>query len=186
VALAGQGYAAEALAAALAWSAGTGPEWVSSREHRRRRRAGAALFLALARPEILADRSLDPRPGWRAALDAAPYEPEPTFAEAAWQWLDACLDARRTRRRVVSILVDAARPAPAPPVIAYRTDPAGPTRAHVMIATARRWAEEDRADPVRRRVMEEIVVPLTRPWLLRWALILAVALRARFGESAAD
>lgn len=184
-ALARAGHHAEVLKAALDWSAETNGERLSPRARRRRRLAGAVLFLDLARPltetgvpELLAgDGPAGPmryEPGWRAALDVArfPTGRDIPVDDVGYRWLDAALRHPYARDGIVRLFVAAAWPSSTPAMLSasaspYEPAPEGPTTAEVMIGLVRRWAAVDRTDPVRRQVKEAIVIPLTRPWWLR-------------------
>jgi hypothetical protein len=148
------------------------------------------LFLELARPVsesglpvmLEGDRTVDPAPGWRAALDirtAALGTGDDAFEEVARRWLDAALNHAHVRQRIIWIFIKAATPSGVPSGAAYGMGPAmpGPTAAKIMIGMVRRWAAEDHTDPVRKKIKEDIVIPLTRPWWLRLLKILYVHLR---------
>jgi hypothetical protein len=189
-ALATGGHRVEVLTAALAWSAETNRENLSHPARQRRRRAGAMLFLELARPVsesglpvmLEGDPTVDPAPGWRAGLDirtAALGTGDDAFEEVARRWLDAALNHAHVRQRIIWIFIKAATPSGVPSGAAYGMGPAmpGPTAAKIMIGMVRRWAAEDHTDPVRKKIKEDIVIPLTRPWWLRLLKILYVHLR---------
>lgn len=186
---------AEVVAAVLAWSAEDNRENLTFRERQRRRRVGATLFLEFAMPltesglPVLldGDEAVDPEdclPGWRAALDfeaANLISGECTTEVVLWRWLDAALRHDQLREQVSSLFVVAAR---GPGVLLGGPRSAGaaippPTRAALMIETARRWAAIDHKDPVRRQIKEAIVIPLTEPWWLRVLKATYVRVRSR-------
>jgi hypothetical protein len=175
-ALAAQGHSVEVLAATLSWCAEINRENLSSRARLRRRRAGAMLFLELARPRsksglpviLDGDRTADPSPAWRAALEicaTAPGTRDDAFEEVAWRWLDAALYHAHVRQRIAWIFVRAAKTSGVSSSPAYGRAPAirSPDTTRIMIELVRRWAAEDSTDAVRRRIKEAIVIPLTRP-----------------------
>ncbi len=178
--LVGRGLRPEVLAAAVAWSAGTGRDGLSGAARRRRTRAGALLFLRLAArtaesglPEILdGPDPCDPgrcAPAWRAVLHdrASRGDGHDTMlAPAVGQWLDTALLRPRLRGRITAAFVEAAR---VPGV-------AGPVAAEIMINLARAWAAGS-TDPVRREIKEAVVIPLTTPWPLRLLKVSYVRVR---------
>lgn len=171
------------LAAALAWCAETDLERLSAAARHRRIRAGAMLFLELAGqttpsglPELLhgagAINPLTCTPAWRAALRAwvaAPESPDLTFQRVVRRWLDAALADPRLRGRIVGSFVDAAASSTIPYGITggFGTVGTTPIAARLLSDMARRWAAVEAANPVRRQIKEDIVVPLTSPWPLR-------------------
>jgi DNA polymerase III delta prime subunit len=190
-ALATSNHPAEVLAAALDWCAETNPENLSPSGRRRRRRAGAMLFLELARPvtasglpELLdGDRPIDPmryERGWRAALESiiAFSARDIAFEDVARQWLDAALQHSQVRHGIVRVFVEAAKPSSVP-TLRYGATPAKyePTAEKIMIGVVRYWAAADRMDPIRKAIKEGIVIPLTRSWWLRLLKIIYVWLR---------
>lgn len=190
-ALAAQGHPVEVLAAALSWCAEINREDLSSRAWLRRRRAGAMLFLELARPRsksglpviLDGDRTVDPSPGWRAALEicaTALGTRDDAFEEVARRWLDAALYHAHVRQRIVWIFVRAATTSGVSSDPAYGRAPASrsPDTTRIMIGLVRRWATEDPTDAVRKRIKEAIVIPLTRPWWLSLLKTLYVHVRA--------
>jgi hypothetical protein len=198
-ALAEAGHHAEVLTAVLGWCAETNGESLSRAMRRKRRLAGAAIFLELARtvtgsgvPELLAgDRPGGPiryEPGWRAALDGfmAFGTRDIAIEDVACRWLDAALEHPHVRDEIVRLFIEAAKPtASATPALStarYAARPAwhDPTTAKIMISIAENWAAVDRANPVRREIKEGIVIPLTRPWWLRLVKLVYVYLRTLF------
>jgi hypothetical protein len=190
LALAEQGHPAEVLRATHAWCAETNIENLSDQARQRRRRAGAMLFLELARPVsesglpviLDGDRTTNHVPGWRAALDArtaAPGARDEAFEEVTWRWLDAAHDHADVRQQILWTFVGAASPSGAEvgPAYGLRTARQGPTRAKIMIDVARQWAMDDRADPIRKEIKEDIVIPLTSPLWLKLLKILYIRLR---------
>jgi DNA polymerase III delta prime subunit len=187
------GSSLEVLMAALSWSAETNAERLSAKARQCRIRAGAMLFLELAGrispsglPEVLHGKgAVDPlecTPGWRAALyarSAAGEGRDTAFEETAYRWLDAALLAPRLRGRIVSAFVDAAMPRAVPLGYPNGLGPVdtGPIAAKTMIHVARRWAAADPTNTVRRKIKEDIVIPLTSPWWLRLLKFLYVWVR---------
>lgn len=176
--LAGSGYHAEVLTAALAWCAETNDEILSSPARARRRRAGARLFLSLVLPpagsrmrSILAsDPPANPLrcvPGWQATLDlyASKAEMRSTTEEAAGRWLDTAASRPYLRDPICSTFVRAGgAPQGAAPGPAREGEPLPPTRAQIMIDIVQHWAAA--AVPghsVRRDIKDDIVIPLTQP-----------------------
>jgi hypothetical protein len=193
LALATSGHHAEVLAAALAWCAQANRENLSYQARQRRRRAGATLFLELAAPVTasglpkvldgtLAVDPLTCAPGWRAALDfhtGAFNAGANAFEEALRRWLDAALRHARLREEIARALVEAATPPDTVPGSVRETGPAEPglTTAQIMIGMVRRWATTDPPDPIRRKIREHIVIPLTQPSWLRLLKVLYIKLR---------
>lgn len=193
LALAEAGKSREILLAALDWSAESNSERLSAKARQRRIRAGAMLFLELAGrispfglPEVLHGKGavdpLDCTTGWRAALYARTTVREgreTAFDETAHRWLDAALLAPRLRARITGGFVNAAMPAAVPLGYANALGPVGtgPIAAKTMIDVVRRWAAADRANPIRRKIKEDIVIPLTSPWWLRLLKIFYVWVR---------
>lgn len=191
--LADSGNAREVLMAALGWCAESNAERLPASARRRRIRAGAMLFLELANRTspsgipvvLLGDGAVDPRecvPAWRAALyarAAAADGRDTAFEEAVRDWLDAALLAPRLHGRISTAFVDAATAREAP---FGHTDLFGPIgtgaiAAELMIDLVRRWAAADPTNPLRRRIKEGIVIPLTSPRWLRLLKILYVRVR---------
>jgi hypothetical protein len=191
-ALAGSDHRKEVLLAILAWCAETNGENLSPRARQRRRRAGATLFLEFAGPvndsglpRVLdRDQAVDPErcaPGWRAALDPHVGAGLNAIEDVLGRWLDAALNHARLREQICSVFVMAAT---GPGI---RSDGVhnvgsttlGATAATIMIGMVRRWAAMDHADPVRRKIKEDIVIPLTQPGWLRLLKVLYVGLRAK-------
>lgn len=189
------GSAHEVLTAALDWCAESNAERLSVAARRRRIRAGAMLFLELASrtsssgiPALLhGDGAVDPLdcvPAWRAALytrAVAGDGRDTAFEETVRQWLDTALLAPRLRGRITAAFVDAATPRESPFGHADVLGPVGtgPIAAKFMIELVRRWAAADPKNPVRRKIKEDIVIPLTSPWWLRLLKILYVWVRTR-------
>jgi hypothetical protein len=175
------------LAAALAWCAETDREQLSIAARQRRRRAGALLFLELARPvtdsglpEVLGgDEAIDVMagvPGWRAALDMLSDfgSGHALLEQVAHRWLDAALTLPSVRAGIEGSLVEAARPPRVRTRDRYGIEPRRePTSAQIMVGVVRRWALTDRA---RRQIKEDIVIPLLHPWL-RFLMTLYVGVR---------
>jgi len=128
------------------------------------------------------DEPIDPAaatPGWRAALDllADPFGGDSVLEDVVDRWLDAALAHPSLRAGIASSFVEAARPVPGWPRDRYGIEPVrrDPTTAKVMIGMVRRWATTDLD---RRRLKDDIVIPLTYPWWLRLLTILYVHVRA--------
>lgn len=188
--LADSGSAHEVLKAALGWCAESNTERLSVVARRRRIRAGAVLFLELASrtshsgmPTLLhGEGAIDPLdcvPAWRAILHTADDGRGIAPEETVRQWLDTALLAPRLRGRITAAFVDAARPREASSGGATVFGPvgAGTLAADVMIELVRRWAAADPGNPVRRKIKEDIVIPLTTPWWLRLLKMMYVWLR---------
>jgi hypothetical protein len=195
--LADAGSAHEVIKAALGWCVESSPERLSVAARRRRIHAGAMLFLELARrrspsgfPTLLhGEGAVDPSvcvPAWRAVLHTADARRGTALEETVRQWLDAALLDPRLRGRITSAFVDAARPREATFGGTAVLDPvgAGTTAAEFMIELVRHWAATDPRNPVRKKIKEDIVIPLTTPWWLRllkmmyaWVRTLVVNLR---------
>jgi hypothetical protein len=183
----------DVLMAALGWSAESNFERLSARARKRRIRAGAMLFLELAGrispsglPEVLDGKgAVDPlecSTGWRAALYARATVSdgrETAFDEPVHRWLDAALLAPRLRGRITDAFVNAAMPPAVPLGYASALGPVGvgPVAAKTMIDVVRRWAAANPTNPNRRKIKEEIVIPLTSPWWLRFLKMFHVWVR---------
>ena len=189
--LAKSGHRKEVLTAILGWCAETSGETLSPRARQRRRRVGVTLFLELARPvtdsgvprALDHDQGVDPErcaPGWRAALDPDVGAGLNVIEDVLGRWLDAALNHARLREQISSVLVIAAGPGvrPGSPHSVGSTR-RSPTAAEIMIGMVRRWATVDHADPVRRTIKEDIVIPLTQPAWLRLLKVLYVGLRTK-------
>jgi hypothetical protein len=176
------------LAAAFAWCAENNREQLSVPARQRRRRAGALLFLELARPitdsglpaVLDGDEAIDPMagvPGWRAALDMLPDfgSGHALLEQVVHRWLDAALTHPSVLAQIEGSFVEAARPPRMRSSDRYGIDPRrDPTTAKIMIGMVRRWAV---TDPARRQIKEDIVIPLLHPWLLRLLMLLYVQVR---------
>lgn len=188
MALADAGQRSAVTDAAVQWcDADAGEERLSLAERRRRRRAGAMLFLELASaasppgsglPAILAgpaDTDLQCYvQAWRAifgflATTPAGYR---KTAEAVCLWLDHALGHDTVREQVCALFVAAAYPAEAAP--SPVTDGAA---AQAVIDIVQRWSAADHTDMIRTDVEQRIVIPLTSPWWLRLLRILALSFR---------
>jgi hypothetical protein len=191
-ALAAQGHCQEVLNAAFGWCAEGGQENLSHRARRRRRKVGAMLFLELAAPlassglpEILTgSQAATPAsfvPGWQAILDfhGTPGLWSTAIEKVMCRWLDAALGHPYMRERISAIIVVAATQ-PAPPGTVSRLGPAKstPASAEFVIGIVQRWAAIRPADPIRTRLKDEIVIPLTRPLWRRLLRTLSAKLRA--------
>jgi hypothetical protein len=192
-ALALQGHRHEVLSAALAWCAETNRENLADRARQRRRKAGAGLFLELARPvavsglpEILdGDEATDPAfcvPGWRAVLEfhTAPAMGNEVIEQVLHRWLDAALRHAHVRARISAVLITAATPPLMPSGSVTGIVSARPrlATAKVMIDIVQRWAAVDPTDTIRREIKNHIIIPLTYPWWLRLLKVLYAKLRA--------
>jgi hypothetical protein len=192
-ALADQGHRREVLAAALSWCAETNRENLADRARQRRRRAGAMLFLELARPvsqsgmpEILnGDQATDPAlcvPGWRAVLDflIAPGTGNEAVEQVLRQWLDAALRHVRVRNRISAVFVTSAVSPLMPSDNVSRIVPTrpSPATAEILIDVVQHWAVAGPADTIRGEIKDDIVIPLTRPWWLRLLKVLRSAVQS--------
>ncbi|HET9319317.1 MAG TPA: hypothetical protein VFO27_06065, partial [Bryobacteraceae bacterium] len=191
-ALANQGHREEVLTAALDWCAETNRESLTDQMRQRRRKVGAKLFLELAKlmapsglPEILdGNQAADPKlcvPGWRTVLDlyAMPGIGNKAIDQVLHQWLDAALRHAYARTRVSAVFITASTPpitrsGSRNGIVSARPRTA---TAKVMIGVVQRWAVADPTDAIRTRMMEDIVIPLTRPWWQRLLRILQAKLR---------
>jgi hypothetical protein len=190
-ALADQGHRQEVLKAALAWCADAAQEHLSERARRRRRKVGAMLFMELATPltpaglpEVLAGKyAVRPASfvlGWRAIFDlhGTPGLWNRAIEKVMCRWLDAALHHPHIRERISAIIVVAARPpAPFGVVGGIGSAEPNPASAEVVIGIVQRWAASSPADPIRTRLRDEIVIPLTRPIWRRLLRILSAKLR---------
>ncbi|MBO0802136.1 MAG: hypothetical protein J2P25_03555 [Nocardiopsaceae bacterium] len=215
LALADAGHRRTVTASALDWCAETSEESETSeerlnpQERRRRRRAGATLFLHLASvieppgpglpgpglPAILAEAPgsglLRFTRGWRAVLDFRPVTGT-VFREATESmmclWLDSARSHDGLADQVCALFVVAASPAsPATGAAAWVASSASPgDAARTVIDIVQRWVALDRADVTRAEIERRIVIPLTSPWWRRLLRILSLNLRAlRQARSAA-
>ncbi|MCD0450012.1 hypothetical protein LO762_12530 [Actinocorallia sp. API 0066] len=167
-----------ALGAAFVWCA-PGGGGLSTIGRTRRTRAGALLFLTLTAPDAAPDPldvldRRDPRePGavWRAAvrLDGGLWRP------VLRHWLDAALADPERRAAVVAALHEV----PWDPLTGVRevAHEGHPTAAAIVVGAVRAWAAERPRDRERRRLREDVVVPLIEPWWTR--LLLAAYVRVR-------
>ena len=190
VSLAASGHHAEVRRAALAWCAPGSLENMAPGTRQRRRQAGTAVFLELAAPVtgsglprmLTGDEPADPAecvPGWRSVLDAEAAAgtrgyPVRDVIEA---WLDAAARHPAWRGHLTGMFVAAAMPSAAAPGGGLTRR----TAAGVMIGLARAWAAVNPRDAVRRDIKEDIVLPLTRPWVLRLLTVGWARLRDRMG-----
>ncbi|MGK5557608.1 hypothetical protein ACSNOI_38970 [Actinomadura kijaniata] len=161
------------LDAALHWCEGPGRESLSRARIQRRAHTGALVFVALAAersetglPIVLEHVAKDRWvPAWRAVLASLPAA---VFADVVRAWLDAALASPTHRPGITEGFAEAGQAAPEP-----------------MVALVEAWMAEDPGDMERRRVGEDVVLGLVRPfsrWLARfvrvWAWELFVARRA--------
>lgn len=196
--LSSHGHHHTVITAALDWCEETNPEILSTHARQRRRRAGAMLFLQMARPitesgvpEIFdGDQIVEPTsctPGWRAILDfyGRPGLPSSVIEEAVCRWLDTALSHAYMREQIGTVFITATTP-PHPPwgsVSTVEGRTADLTTAKIMIGIVRRWAATDRTDPIRRQIKEHIVIPLTQPRWLRVVKMSYVKLRTLFNAA---
>jgi hypothetical protein len=193
-ALAAQGHHEEVLRAALDWCAQINRENLSDQARQRRRRAGARLFLELARsmapaglPQILdGQRAADPAscmPGWRAILDfrTEPGLPVQEIEGVLGRWLDATVRFAHIRQRICAVFIAAATPPliPSSKVNGLTPPQFDSNAARFMIDVVQRWAALDPDDTGRGEIEEYIVIPLTRPWWLRLIKTLYMGVRGR-------
>jgi hypothetical protein len=190
-ALSTSGHYSEVIMAALSWCAETNSENLSSQARQRRRRAGAMLFLELARPvtdsgipEVLAD---DPAigivacvPGWQAVLDF--YADTSSAGQAAIDgimhlWLDAALRHSYLREQISLAFIEAASPLSVLSGDTRKGQPMPPTPAEITIDIVRRWAAVDRANPARREIKDYVEIALMRPGWRRLLKRVYISLR---------
>lgn len=191
-ALADQGHRDEVLTAALDWCAETNQESLTDRMRQRRRKAGAKLFLELAKqvapsglPEILdGNQAADPAfcvPGWRTVLHfyTVPGIGNKAIEQVLHRWLDAALGHAHVRARISAVFITASTPPLTRSGSGGGIVSATPrtTTAKVMIDVVQRWAAADPTDTIRTGIMEHIVISLTHPWWLRLLKILHAKLR---------
>jgi hypothetical protein len=178
--LAETGHRPEILRAVRAWCAAADSEALSATQRRRRRQAGAELFLFFAaardasgRPELLAGdpraRPADCLPGWRAALDfhVDRYDGDHRFTAASRRWLDAAARHPQLRDTITTLFVHAAGGPRLLPRATFGNSSAVLTADQAMAAVAREWFAAGPPSPERREVKEAITVPLTRNGWLR-------------------
>ncbi len=190
VSLAASGHHAEVRRAALAWCAPGSLENMAPGTRQRRRQAGTAVFLELAAPVtgsglpriLTGDEPADPAecvPGWRSVLDAEAAAGTRGYPvrDVIETWLDAAARHPAWRGRLTGMFVAAAMPSAAAPGGGLTRR----TAAGVMIGLARAWAAVNPRDPVSRGIKEDILLPLTRPWVLRLLTVGWARLRDRMG-----
>jgi hypothetical protein len=193
-ALIAEGHGEEVRSAVLDWCGPTSLDQLSEPDRRRRRRAGALMFLELAGrtsssggPEILCrGREFTVRSclwGWRAILDFSSSRGfQPVEIERVVRlWLDAAADHAGLRTQISALLVAAAAPQPG---AADDTQASGQSvfSADFMIAVVRRWAADHSAESAPVQIEETIVIGLTRHWWLRRIRILIFAVRRQRRE----
>lgn len=176
MAVADAGHREVVTAAAVQWCrANTGEENLSVAGRRKRRRAGAMLFLELAQTNAASASLRDIDQAWRAVFEFLPaisVSYLDAVEAAILFWLDDALSRDSVRERICTLFVDAARPTGA---TASRL--ADETIARAVIDVVQRWAAGDRGDITRTSMERLIVVPLSRPWWLRLARRLILDLR---------
>lgn len=112
--------------------------------------------------------------GWRAALDAEATTPH--LEDAVRRWLDAALHHPHLRGPICWSFIEAATPTNVPARYARPAAPSPPVT-KIMINMVREWAAADPTDPARKKIKEDIGIPLTRPWWLRLLKTAYVTLR---------
>jgi hypothetical protein len=188
-ALLDQGHREEVVKAATDWCAPSNRENLSDADRRRRRRAGALLFLDLAEPigsfglpEILdgarAMKLEACEQGWHAVLDSSSIPGARTrdMERVLHQWLTTSLSDALTRRRISALFVAAAL-RPRSPAGNRAAAPRIPAATQFMIDAVERWSAISPDDADRMAVEESIVIPLTRPWWLRLRKIINLSMR---------
>lgn len=193
MALADAGHRTAVTNAALQWcDPDASGERLSARERRRRRRAGALLFLGLAsavEPSGIPTVSVDtetimvrfrPHPqAWRAVfefLDWSATDYRDTVETTMHLWLDIALTHDSIRDQVCTMFITAASSTPslAEAALSPLTDG---TVARTVTAIVRRWAALDRTDLTRAAMEQKIIVGLSSFWWVRLLRILIWNLR---------